>query len=441
MSTITELRAMTQTEDCTDNSIKKMTRKYIESIGEKVRKTDEDTEAGLELFCYTNCEPSDDPVVQQCRGIVFHGEDVVMSAFPYTIEYSHKDEKNIEENIQTIFRECEFYEAHEGVLIRMFNFSGKWYTTTHRKLDAFKSRWASKETFGSVFLQSLEYQVAHNSRLRESLPYGDEPLLTKFQSILDPTKQYMFLVRHTEENRIVCLAPEHPTLYHVGTFVDGVLSMTENIHIPYPAKYTFMNMDELIYHVKKIDIRHSQGIIVFAPHNKQYKVVHDDYLDLFNTRGNEASIKFRYLQLRMDRDMVYKLSYLYPNMTGQFKEYENILYHIAKNILNMYVRRHIKGEWSQLPPEEYKVDRMCHLWHKEDTKNNRISLEKVIEVLNTQPATNLNKMIRRYKEEQNKKSSEGEEKSVSEEPQSVERKVRKPTMFKKQMQPKRLLKQ
>jgi hypothetical protein len=407
MSALTEIGALSQTETMNMSGEHKeehkeyqaITREFVESLGDKVRKTDEDNEAGLELYCYVKCDSTDSPSLQQCRGIVFHGENVVMSAFPYSVEFSHTDEKNIEEKIQSVFKECEFYDAHEGVLVRMFNFSGKWYTSTHRKLDAFKSRWATRETFGNAFLVALEKEVEKNKLLREALPIGDEGLLTRFQSILDPSKQYMFLVRHSHENRIVCDAPKQPTLYHVGTFVDGILSMTENIHVPYPRKHSFLNMDELVDYVSKINIYKLQGIIVFAPNNKQYKVLHSDYLELFNARGNEPSIKFRYLNVRMNKEMVDKLSHLYPEMVEHFVEYENILYRIAKNMFSTYIKRHIKGVWSTLPKEDYRVDRICHLWHKENPKANRVSLEKVIEVLNQQPATNLNKMIRRYKEE------------------------------------------
>ncbi len=32
----------------------------------------------------------------------------------------------------------------EGTLIRIFYFNDKWIITTHRKLDAFKSKWGSE---------------------------------------------------------------------------------------------------------------------------------------------------------------------------------------------------------------------------------------------------------------------------------------------------------
>ena len=50
------------------------------------------------------------------------------------------------------------------------------------------------------------------------------------------------------------------------------------------------------------------------------------YQEFFHVRGNEPSIKFRYLQVRMNKSQCDMLSYLYPKYTESFGEYENILY-------------------------------------------------------------------------------------------------------------------
>ena len=54
--------------------------------------------------------------------------------------------------------------------------------------------------------------------------------------------------------------------------------------------------------------------------------------------------------------------------------------------------------------------RACHAWHLEDRSKNRMNLRKVIEKMNEQPPTILNKMIRRKMQEaieEKKKLSEG----------------------------------
>lgn len=381
------------------------TRSAIEDLGNRIRISDRDEDNDLDLFCYVRCSPEDNDIIKRCRGVVFHGNDIILNAFPYTVEYTYDDNIQIQENIQHVFNDCSFYDSHEGALIRMFNFSGRWYTSTHRKLNAFRSKWASKESFGTSFKKALEAEIENNESLRNSIPVSDEGLLERFQSILDTKKQYMFLVSHNKENRVVCDIPTRPTLLHVGTFVDGKLVMTENIHIPYPTKHNFSNVDQLINYVKTVNIRNLQGVIVFTPNNKQYKILHKDYKELFNARGNEPSIKYRYLQVRMDSLMLDMLYHLYPEMAETFDEYENNLYEIAKIIYNSYIQRFIKKKWVTLSTEEFNIIRECHYWHEKDRKQNRISLEKVIEIMNKQTPTNLNKMIRNFQNEKNKQQN------------------------------------
>ena len=43
--------------------------------------------------------------------------------------------------------------------------------------------------------------------------------------------------------------------------------------------------------------------------------------------------------------------------------------------------------------------KQCHQWHLQDRERNRISLTKIIEVMNNQNASILNSIIRKYKNE------------------------------------------
>ena len=379
----------------------KLTRDAVEALGNRVSMTDSDESVGLQLFCYVKCGPDDESLVSQCRGVVFNGQNIVMQAFPYTIEYGHTEMDEIKKNINTDFENCHIFDAYEGTLIRMFYY-GRWFTSTHRKLNAFRSKWSSKESFGTTFKRALESEVENNEDLRKSLPETGECLLERFQTILDPEKQYMFLVLHNEENRIVCASPVRPTVFHVGNFVNSKLVMTEDINIPHPRKHSFQNIDSLVDYVGNVNIREMQGVIIFSPNNKQYKILNKEYLEFFKVRGNEPSIKYRYLQVRMDKYLCNTLYNLYPNTSSKFEEYENILYLIAQNIYSSYVARYIKKKWVTVAIEEFTVVRKCHSFHEKDRKQNRVTLNKVIEVLNEQTPTNLNKMIRRFQMEKDR---------------------------------------
>ena len=49
--------------------------------------------------------------------------------------------------------------------------------------------------------------------------------------------------------------------------------------------------------------------------------------------------------------------------------------------------------------------KQCHQWHLEDRERNRISLTKIIDVINNQSASILNSLIRKYKNEQETKQT------------------------------------
>jgi hypothetical protein len=383
------------------------TRTAVVEQGEKVRIVDADEDTGLELFCYNRCGNEEDEFIKGCRGLVFHHEKLVLKAFSYTDEYNHLETTVLAE-LLSHFSKWTFYTAYEGALLRLFYFSGKWFLSTHRKLNAFRSKWSSRESFGTLFKRALEDEVTFNMNLRERLGDStDDNILDRFQDSLDKTKQYMFLLRNTSDNRIVCMPPkagEH-LLYHVGTFNNvGELSMTTDIGLAYPEAQHFQNLEELIRFVDTgLDIKRHQGVVCFGPNGKQIKVYHREYQNLFRARGNEPSLKFRYLQVRMNSQVSGILYNLYPDMTNTFDEIENTLYDIARLIYRAYVQRFIKKLYVTVPREEYQIINQSHAWHLADRENNMVTLDKVIEIMNKQPPTNLNHMIRRFRIENSKR--------------------------------------
>jgi hypothetical protein len=395
----------TNTENINQGDASEFTLKTVEGLGNLIRVTDSDEDTGLQLYCYVKCDSDDKGPIRECRGVVFHGPDIIMKAFPYAPEYNEYQTEELERDIGPILKDSVIFDAHEGALIRMFFFLDKWYTSTHRKLNAFKSKWASRDSFGTLFKRALESEVKNNTTLRESMLENDKSLLERFQDTLDIDKQYMFLVRNNADNRIVSQPPETPTVYHVGTFVGGKLSTDINCNIPTPTKHSFERLDGLRDYVGNTDYNEKQGVIVFAPNNSQFKIVNRTYQDLFEARGNEPSIKFRYLQVRLNPSMVNRLYHLYPNMIAKFDEYEDTIYEIGKFIYYSYVERYIRKEHVIVPPEEFNVMKKCHAHYLADKSNNKINMEKVMVIINEQSSTSINHMIRHYIENQKKNNS------------------------------------
>ena len=99
-----------------------------------------------------------------------------------------------------------FYDHHEGALIRVYWASGAWQVSTQKKIDAFRSRWGSSQSYGDLWAKAVDEVVDQVSgEDKENVDPGSElprnPLLTLFKR-LNQKKQYLFLVRNNADNRL-----------------------------------------------------------------------------------------------------------------------------------------------------------------------------------------------------------------------------------------------
>jgi len=385
-----------------EQKLNKLSIEQVKSMPNKVRLVDSDETNKLELYCYLNYEEGvDNQLMEQCRGAIFNGDKLVVPAYPYTHEVIDSNHEFIKEKMGNTLDDYTIFESHEGCLIRMFWFGDRWNISTHRKLNAFRSKWASKESFGTNFKRAIDNLYNCDEGFRNTVGDSDQPLFERYQNVLDKDKQYMFLLKNTFDNRIVCVAPEDPVVYHVGTIIDGDLDIFDNCHIPKAVQLNFDSTDDMISYVKNnMDVTRHQGVICFSKNKekKHIKLIKEEYNSFFNARGNESSIKFRYLQVRATNpDHFDKLYILYPHMSATFQEIEKIISEIGSEIYNSYVNRFIRKKFVTLPTEDYTVMRECHRWHEADRTSNRVSEEKIMEILNKQSPTSINKMIRRWK--------------------------------------------
>ena len=396
-------------------TVNTFTKEFVKSLGSNIKMTDVDEENKLELYCYVNCDNNSSADIKKCRGVVFDEVgNVVVQTFPYTPDLTSSNTEEITGLLTKPISSYTFYEAEEGAMIRMFYYKTRWYISTHRKLDAFKSKWASDESFGTMFKKSIEYEISVNEKLRLSLPDNEEmSLFDKFKTILDKDRQYVFIVLNTINNRIVCIPPTNPTVYHVSTFVKNIpLQFDDNefteLNIPHPIRLTINSFEKLYDYVDNINIERTQGVMVFENGNVLCKITNPTYQEFFNVRGNEPSIKYRYLQIRMNRKMTEMLYNLYSDKIEVFDKYENILYDIACKIFKNYKARYINKEYITAPPDEYNVMKECHSHYMEDRENNKIYIDTVIDILNKQTPTQLNKMIRQHEQEAKNLASDSE---------------------------------
>lgn len=348
----------------------------------------------LKLYHYIHCDDNTSEDISSVRGIIRCGDNIVCKTFGYTPEI---DVNEIDLYIKNLDG-CKIYDAEEGATIRVFFHSNKWYLSTHRKIDAYRSKWGNvnSSSFGDMFIDALEWE-ASNGSLKHLKYESRETLFDAYCDTLDRGKNYTFLVRNTVDNRIVCDAPEHPQVFFIGSFDRSTHELLDgnDSGLNTPSTLNFSTLEELVDYVNYIDWTKKQGVIVYMPNQKQVKVINYTYMDYFNARGNEPSIKFRYLQLRTT-DEYEKLYDLYPDYIPCFEKYERVIDYLTSKIYHAYVDRFIKGNRVPLPQPEYFVVQNIFNWYLKDRKRNKISLQVVKNQINSQTPTSLNKMIKPY---------------------------------------------
>ena len=395
---------------------------------------DTEESLGIEVYCYTECSNSSEEIIKRSRGLVYKGDKLIFEGLPYTDEYPLQD-PDLQEKIEPLLADSVIQEAYEGNIIRVFSIENTWYITTHRKLDAFQSKWgANKTSFGELFQCAVEHLYTTDEKLSDYLdrtesetkskptkPDVHSPVravLERLLASLDIHKQYMFLVSHNEENRIVSLCPQTPFVYHICTQeADGFKTIEDDdIGFPKAPVLSFSSYTELTNYIQSVNCWTQQGVVILPRDKKRLpiKILNDMYHYLFHLRNNEQSVKFRYLQLRNDPQGFHWFCTMYPMYLPEFQQYEQLLAALAEDLLNAYQTRYVKGEWIVLPPDEFSILKKINEWHLEQPQEN-VSLDVITEIVNSRPAHHLNKIIRRRIKQDKTKSQSDCDKNTSSE--------------------------
>ena len=348
----------------------------------------------FEMINYIDCYNDSPDELKIKRGLVYdkNTSDILIPSFAYTDVYTMDDEEKIKDILQD-FHDWNFFYSLEATLLRVFYHEGSWHIITNKKLDAFRSRWSCRETFGQLFKDAL-CKLFH----KESAD-----VLEWFYQLLDKEKIYCFLIKSNSENRIVCHYKKDPIVYlgtlrKGGEFIheSGLPDIPEFQSFSTPAGVVVNDMTELGDAVNNVNCFEYQGVIVMhKSKNRQIKIMNDEYKELFELRNNNPNLRFRYLELRHDPIMVKKFYKLYPKYADIFDTYEDALHRIARIIYQFYVSRYIKNQFVTLPKEEFLVMKKCHDWYLQDRLNNKIFSKVVFEFLSQESPLNLYKMIRR----------------------------------------------
>ena len=311
-----------------------------------------------------------------------------------TLEEGNRDIKNPKEWLWTY--------AMEGTMLRLYNYKGEWFLSTHKKISAFHSRWSCKFSFGELFINVLE----------EIFP-EKENVYEYFLSQLSKDKMYYFLLRSNYQNRIICLTSSlemKDKIIFIGSRKNSDFRLNtkgeEEIlnHLSY-FKYidhTFQNFNDILHFVEeKIDPFQYQGLFGYNPKTEHFiKIMNSKYKELVKVRGNNHNLRFRYLEIRNDKVLSEKLYMLYPKFTSIFDEYEKLIHKITRKIYRVYIERYIHLKYITLPKEEYIILRKCNEWFLKN-KDKRVTIDEILNIINQENPYYLYKMIQRVKNEEN----------------------------------------
>lgn len=361
-----------------------------------------DTDGIYSVFHYEQCDDSSSSELKATRGVIrLQDGTIVCQTFNYTPEYIGATK----ENLAAISKKCgradrKYYIAEEGTLVRVWFHNYSWHISTHKKLDAMHSRWGSKDIHAELFVEALSWYV--KNKLADEIEYADDDdLIDAYFSKLDRKRIYTFVVRPNSRNRVVCNAPDHPTLYFAGEFDDEFILRSENTSKIEQPEHICINDDEdLVKYLLAMDPMRAQGVMIYygedTPDFGTIKLTSSAHQRLVDVRCNVPSIRFRYLQVRNDSTSVGMLTALYPDYLSEFQRYEEILATSAEMIFQGYVDRYINHEYVVLPQSLWFIAKDLHDLYLQDTLKNRISRELVINHLNTLTPTRLNWIIRSY---------------------------------------------
>lgn len=358
------------------------TLQYVQSLYPDVQLIDKAN--NLSMYGYVDKEPTQQHV-RECRGVVFEGDKLVLKTFPFIQHHEHKDSDKYKDiNFDT----TTFYESYEGTHVRLYHTQKGWLISTHRKLDAFKSKWGqSKLSFGDMFIQGINELYKDDNTFKERLDlHDDHQVIDKFLKTLDTSHQYVFIVNNME-TRMVSF-PLKMCCVHLATFKDFKPDYDDYIGVPKPCKVTIKSHEELVHALSMIPLDKLQGLLVVQQDKPVLKLLNSEYCKWLKIRGNTPSVLFRYIELMNDPDKLYHLRKLFPELHQTYKECDYLFTDICNQLHSLYINKFVRHEEIPIIPyHQYQILKKCHSWYHEDRENRRVTKAIVREIMKEAPVS------------------------------------------------------
>lgn len=347
------------------------------------------------LLHYSTCSETTSDQVKKVRGYIYDASsNLVCSSFSYTPEYVVNVDKEKYTPLLSPLEDCIVYKSEEGTLLRLFCDNHQWTLSTHKRINAFESKWSSQRSFGELFMDALVYFFTHGQG-KDTLTFEEhDDLFDQFCSTLDPAYVHTFLLRTNNDTKIVCQPPLHPTVYFAGWFKDGVWEEGTSL-IPASEKLTFSSVYALEMFVERVNPLDHQGVIVMLPDRTAIKIMSPLSTTYKTIRGSEPDIVAAWFRLRTSKEHMNIFTTLFPKVDTQRME-NDWVNHFVQYLHRMYVRRYVSRVYTVVHPLFFSVLKKAHAWHHEDRSHNIVTLRKMLEIVDSQPHTFLYRMYKEF---------------------------------------------
>ena len=323
------------------------------------------------------------------RFVVKDENTVVCRGIGVTPEFTA--EEGFEKYRKTLSKAVTYTQSEEGTLVMLYHWKNKWHLSTLRKLDAFKSYWGGRSSFGSKFIKALHYHVSTGEETVDDT-------FKRFKNSLDKNCCYHYLVRSNTYSRLVNY-PE-PTRRLVFLEVSGrdrksVTSGPEaknSFNLPVPQMV--LNVNNPFEDVCKINYMTRQGLIGIDDKGKRFKIVHPEYVNMLKIRNNVSDLRLRYLELRGDRTskMFVNFMHLFSEFCYMFAEIEAVILQSAIELLGVYRKRYVQKRYWKVPPIEHTVLKNVHT----SNENRVVVFDDIITEVNKLDSTLLLKIYTKH---------------------------------------------
>lgn len=298
-------------------------KEFVKTSFEKLNVTDNNEY--YDVYHYKFCDEKSPKYMKMCRSVVVDkSNEIVSIAFPFTYEMTQNEFQQslmYQSNEQLLS-----IQSYEGSVVRLFYdyHNSRWNVGTMRKLDAFSSRWGSRESFGELFENGLSKIV----------PDGE---ISNWYDSLDKQFTYTFLIPTSSNSRFVCTNKDISPVIYTGRFNNDDLSYD---HTNFPqfftnVGYTEMTCDEIISIVSQTDITQYQGVFCYNPVTFEfYKIYNDNYLNAKILRGNEPDLRKRYFQTIKDSELHRRFREHFSEHSRLFRRLDGSFHSLVKDVLH-----------------------------------------------------------------------------------------------------------